>query len=171
MDDLNHPKVEIAAKRISRLNPIVKIKAIQERIDSTNALKLLEDVDVVIDCTDNFPTRYLLNDACVLLNKPLVYGSVFRYEGQIGVFNYKQGVNYRDLFPQPHQEAGEIPNCEEGGVLGVLTGIIGSLQTNEVIKIIKGISEPLAGKVLIFDSDTLESTIIKIPNRKSRETI
>lgn len=170
MDDLNQPKVEIAAKRISRLNPIVKIKAIQERIDSTNALKLLEDVDVVIDCTDNFPTRYLLNDACVLLNKPLVYGSVFRYEGQIGVFNYKQGVNYRDLYPTPPDD-GQIPNCEEGGVLGVLTGIIGSLQTNEAIKIITGISEPLAGKVLIFDSDTLESTIIKIPNRKSRDTI
>jgi molybdopterin/thiamine biosynthesis adenylyltransferase/rhodanese-related sulfurtransferase len=170
MDDLNQPKVEIAAKRISRLNPMVKIAAIQERIESANALTFLEDVDVVIDCTDNFPTRYLLNDACVLLNKPLVYGSVFRYEGQTGVFNYKQGVNYRDLYPTP-PEAGQIPNCEEGGVLGVLTGIIGCMQTNEAIKIITGIGEPLAGKVLIFDSETLESTIVRIPDRKSRDTI
>jgi molybdopterin/thiamine biosynthesis adenylyltransferase/rhodanese-related sulfurtransferase len=170
MDDLNKSKAEIAASRITRLNPMIKIKAIRERIESANALKLLEDVDVVIDCTDNFPTRYLLNDACVLLDKPLVYGSVFRYEGQVGVFNYKKGINYRDFYPTP-PDAGQIPNCEEGGVLGVLTGIIGSLQTNEAIKIITGISEPLAGKVLIFDSDTLETTIVKIPDRNSRDTI
>ncbi|MDZ7648004.1 MAG: ThiF family adenylyltransferase [Cytophagales bacterium] len=170
MDDLNKPKAEIAANRISQLNPMVRIEAIRERIDSTNALKFLQDIDVVVDCTDNFPTRYLLNDACVLLNKPLVYGSVFRYEGQVGVFNYKQGVNYRDFYPTPPED-GQIPNCEEGGVLGVLTGIIGSLQSNEVIKIITGISEPLAGKVLIFDSDTLETTIVKIPDRNSRDII
>ncbi|MBL7874845.1 MAG: molybdopterin-synthase adenylyltransferase MoeB [Cyclobacteriaceae bacterium] len=170
VDDLNHPKAERAASRISRLNPTINIEAIRERIESTNALTLLEKIDVVLDCTDNFATRYLLNDACVLLDKPLVYGSVFRYEGQVGVFNYKRGANYRDFYPTP-PDAGQVPNCEEGGVLGVLTGIIGSLQANEAIKIITGLGEPLAGKVLIFDSTTLESTFVKIPDRKSRDAI
>lgn len=170
VDDLNHPKAERAASRISRLNPTINIEAIRERIESTNALTLLEKIDVVLDCTDNFATRYLLNDACVLLDKPLVYGSVFRYEGQVAVFNYKRGANYRDFYPTP-PDAGQVPNCEEGGVLGVLTGIIGSLQANEAIKIITGLGEPLAGKVLIFDSTTLESTFVKIPDRKSRDAI
>jgi adenylyltransferase/sulfurtransferase len=168
--DLNQPKAEIAAKRIKGLNPTIEIESIGERVTDINALSLLSDGDVVVDCTDNFPTRYLLNDACVLLNKPLVFGSVFRYEGQVAVFNFQGGVNYRDFYPIP-PDPNSVPNCEEGGVLGVLTGIIGCIQANEILKILTGFGEPLAGKVLIFDSITLESTLIKIPDRKSRDTI
>ncbi len=169
-EDLNQSKAETAAHKIKRLNPTIIVESIGERITATNALSLLSDGEVIVDCTDNFPTRYLLNDACVLLNKPLVYGSVFRYEGQVAVFNFLLGVNYRDFYPNP-PDPNSVPNCEEGGVLGVLTGIIGCIQANETLKILTGFGEPLAGRVLIFDSMTLDSTLIKIPDRKSRDTI
>ncbi len=169
-EDLNLSKAETAAKKISSLNPTIKVNYLRNRVTSENALTLLAPADVVVDCTDNFPTRYLVNDACVLLDKPLVYGSVFRYEGQVAVFNYKQGVNYRDFYPLP-PDPQSIPNCEEGGVLGVLTGIIGSIQANETIKIITGFAEPLSGHVLVFDSMTLESLRIKIANQNSRKSI
>lgn len=169
-DDLNLSKAETAAKKISLLNPTIKINYIRDRVTTENALTMLARADVVVDCTDNFPTRYLVNDACVLLDKPLVYGSVFRYEGQVAVFNYKQGVNYRDFYPLP-PDPQSVPNCEEGGVLGVLTGIIGSIQANETIKIITGFAEPLSGHVLVFDSMTLESLRIKIANQNSRKSI
>jgi sulfur-carrier protein adenylyltransferase/sulfurtransferase len=169
-DDLNLSKAETAAKKISSLNPSIKIDFIRTRLSTENALKVLAPADVVVDCTDNFPTRYLANDACVLLDKPLVYGSVFRYEGQVAVFNYKQGVNYRDFYPLP-PDPQSVPNCEEGGVLGVLTGIIGSIQANETLKILAGFGEPLSGHVLLFDSMTLESLRIKIANQNSRKSI
>ncbi|MBL7872682.1 MAG: molybdopterin-synthase adenylyltransferase MoeB [Cyclobacteriaceae bacterium] len=169
-DDLNLSKAETAAKKISSLNPSIKVGFIRTRLSTENALTLLAPADVVVDCTDNFPTRYLLNDACVLLDKPLVYGSVFRYEGQVAVFNYKQGVNYRDFYPIP-PDPQSVPNCEEGGVLGVLTGIIGSIQANETLKILAGFGEPLSGYVLIFDSMTLESLRIKIADQNSRKSI
>jgi molybdopterin/thiamine biosynthesis adenylyltransferase/rhodanese-related sulfurtransferase len=169
-DDLNLSKAETAAKKISSLNPTIKVSYVRDRVTTENALTMLARADVVVDCTDNFPTRYLVNDACVLLDKPLVYGSVFRYEGQVAVFNYKQGVNYRDFYPLP-PDPQSVPNCEEGGVLGVLTGIIGSIQANETIKIITGFAEPLSGHVLVFDSMTLESLRIKIANQNSRKSI
>jgi sulfur-carrier protein adenylyltransferase/sulfurtransferase len=168
--DLNLSKAETAAKKIGSLNPSIKVDFIRTRLSTENALTLLAPADVVVDCTDNFPTRYLVNDACVLLDKPLVYGSVFRYEGQVAVFNYKQGVNYRDFYPLP-PDPQSVPNCEEGGVLGVLTGIIGSIQANETLKILTGFAEPLAGHALVFDSMTLESLRIKIANHNSRKNI
>ncbi len=169
-EDLNLSKAKTAAKKISLLNPSIKIDYSQTRITAENALTLLASADVVVDCTDNFATRYLINDACVLLDKPFVYGSVFRYEGQVAVFNYKQGVNYRDFYPLP-PDPQSVPNCEEGGVLGVLTGIIGSIQANETLKIITGFGEPISGHVLVFDSMTLESLHIKIANQNSRKSI
>jgi molybdopterin/thiamine biosynthesis adenylyltransferase/rhodanese-related sulfurtransferase len=168
--DLNKPKAAVAAERLTALNPLISYEPVQQPINAINALALLKSSDVVVDCTDNFPTRYLLNDACVLLNIPYVFGSVFRYEGQVAVFNYEQGANYRDFYPAP-PAAGSVPNCEAGGVLGVLTGIIGCLQANEVLKIITGFAKPLAGEVLLVDSGTLEFNRLKVPQRNSRQSI
>jgi sulfur-carrier protein adenylyltransferase/sulfurtransferase len=169
-DDVDQSKALVAAKKIKSLNPNIHVEVVQEKLSAANAIPLLSDSDVIVDCTDNFPGRYLINDASVLLNKPLVYGSVFRYEGQVAVFNYNKGVNYRDLFPLP-PDPKSVPNCEEGGVLGVLPGIIGCMQANEVLKIITGFGKPLAGEVLVYDSATSETAHIKIPNRNSRESI
>lgn len=168
--DIGKSKALQAAIRLRDLNSFVNIKSVNKKIDATNALELLTPYDIVIDCTDNFSTRYLLNDACVLLDKPLVYGSIFRYEGQVAVFNLNQGANYRDLYPQPPLQ-GSVPNCEEGGVLGVLPGIIGSLQANEAIKIISGIGQPLDGKLMLFDTLSLESRVVKFPNKNQRDSI
>jgi molybdopterin/thiamine biosynthesis adenylyltransferase/rhodanese-related sulfurtransferase len=169
-EEVGQLKAQVAGDKIKKLNPGILVEAVCNRVTTFNAFTLLADVDVIVDCTDNFPTRYLINDASVLLNKPMVFGSVFRYEGQVAVFNYKNGVNYRDFFPIP-PDPKSVPNCEEGGVLGVLPGIIGCMQANEVLKIITGFGAPIAGDVLIFDSATLESLRIKIPNRNSRESI
>lgn len=169
-DDVGQSKAELATKKILQLNPQITTESHPLRITSENALLLLSEVDVVVDCTDNFPTRYLLNDACVLINTPLVYGSIFRYEGQVAVFNYQGGVTYRDFYPQP-PAPDSVPNCEEGGVLGVLPGLIGTLQANEVLKIISGYAEPLSGQILLFDTTTLEAIKIKVPDRNSRESI
>jgi len=169
-DDLNKSKAATAAEKLKRLNPGLHIQAIQTRITTENAFEMLNEYNVVIDCTDNFPTRYLLNDACVLLDKPLVYGSIFRYEGQVAVFNYHHSPNYRDLYPIP-PSPDSVPNCEEGGVLGVLAGIIGTMQANEAIKIIGEFGELLAGRLAIFDSHTFECTQIKIPDQNSRSKI
>jgi len=168
--DINQSKALVAANKINSLNANIHVEVVQEKLNAANALTLLSDSDVIVDCTDNFPGRYLINDASVLLDKPLVYGSVFRYEGQVAVFNYNKGVNYRDLFPLP-PDPKSIPNCEQGGVLGVLPGIIGCMQANEVLKIITGFGKPLAGEVLVYDSATSETAHIKIPNRNSRESI
>lgn len=164
--DEGKPKALQAKERIQQLNPHIDVVLHNVKIDSSNALDIVEQYDVIVDGTDNFPTRYLMNDACVLAGKPNVFGSVFRFEGQLSVFNYKNedgtfGPNYRDVFPEP-PAPGEVPNCAEGGVLGVLPGIIGCFQANEVIKIVCGIGEVLAGKILLFDALTMLNRTIKI---------
>jgi len=166
VSSVGQPKVEIAKKKILSLNPHIIVKTYNTKLTSQNALEIIKDYDVVVDGTDNFPTRYLVNDACVLLNKPNVYGSVFRFEGQVSVFNYtdkngKLGPNYRCLYASP-PPAGLVPNCAEGGILGVLPGIIGCLQVNEVIKIITGIGEPLSGRLVIFDALTFKIRTLKV---------
>lgn len=174
-DDIGLNKAEAAVARLHKLNPLVAFYSYSTKISSANALDLLKDFDVVLDGTDNFPTRYLLNDACVLLNKPLVYGSILRFEGQVSVFNLEKekgihSANYRDLFRQP-PDPESVPNCEEAGVLGVLPGMIGTMQANEVIKIITGIGEPLADKLVILDALSLELTTINIRHQNARTTI
>jgi adenylyltransferase/sulfurtransferase len=149
-EDVGKSKTEIAKKRIEAVNPNVDVKIYNTRLTSDNAVEILIDYDVIADGTDNFSTRYLVNDACLILNKPNVYASILRFNGQVSVFNYKNGPCYRCIYPEP-PAPGEIPSCEEGGVLGVLPGIIGTLQANEIIKIILGIGETLSGRLLLFD--------------------
>ena len=142
----------IAAKeRLSDLNNTIKIHAYSEKLTHDFALDLFEDYDIIVDGTDNFSSRYLINDASVIKNKPLVYGAIYKFEGQVAVFNYKNGPSYRCLFPNP-PEKNSIPNCSEIGVLGVLPGIIGSLQANEVLKIILGLGDVLSGKLLCYNA-------------------
>lgn len=165
VEDVGKPKVEVAAQKLSAQNPYVNIVKYQQRLTSENALNIINAYDIVADGTDNFPTRYLVNDACVLLNKINVYASIYRFEGQLSVFNYSKtegrpGPNYRDLFPKPPPPEA-VPSCAEGGVVGVLPGIMGSLQANEVIKIISGLGEPLSGKLFILDTLSFESTTLK----------
>ncbi|RMH70672.1 MAG: molybdopterin-synthase adenylyltransferase MoeB [Gemmatimonadetes bacterium] len=160
--DVGQPKAECAAKRLTALNPYVTVEVHRLYLTSENVLPILKSYDLVVDGTDNFPTRYLLNDAAVLLDKPLVYGSIYRFEGQVSVFNYQNCPNYRDLYPEPPPPE-LVPNCAEGGVLGVLAGIIGSIQANEAIKIITGIGEPLAGRLFLFDALRFESQIMHLP--------
>jgi molybdopterin/thiamine biosynthesis adenylyltransferase/rhodanese-related sulfurtransferase len=169
-DEIGLYKSEVALAKLQRLNANINFRSIVSQMNSQNALELLSPYDLIIDCTDNFPTRYLLNDASVLLNKPLIYGSIFRYEGQVAVFNYQGGVTYRDLYPQP-PSPGTVPTCEEGGVLGVLAGIIGCLQANEALKILSGFAPSLSGKLLLFDSLSNETTIVGIPAKKERKKI
>lgn len=164
--DVGHPKVEVAKERLQEINPHINIKVHQARLTSENALDILEQYDVVADGTDNFPTRYLINDACVMLDKPNVHGSIFQFEGQLSVFNYvdekgDRGPNYRDLFPEP-PPPGLVPNCAEAGVLGVLPGIIGCLQASEVIKIITGIGRPLSGELFLFDAQDFSTRKVKV---------
>ncbi len=149
--DVGRPKVESARDRLHDVNPHVEIVRHEVRLSADNALEVLEPYDVVVDGTDNFPTRYLVNDACVLLGKPNVYGSVFRWEGQLSVFATPGGPCYRCLFREP-PPPGLVPNCAEGGVLGVLPGIIGSAQAMETIKLVLGVGHTLAGRLLIFDA-------------------
>jgi adenylyltransferase/sulfurtransferase len=145
------PKIESAKNRILEINPYCQVDLYETRLTSENALDILAPYDVVIDGTDNFPTRYLTNDACVLLNKPNVYGSIFRFEGQATVFNYQDGPNYRDLYPEP-PPPGMVPSCAEGGVLGVLCGVVGSIQATEAIKIILGSKTTLSGRLLLYNA-------------------
>ena len=169
VDSIGQPKVEAARKRIEALNPYINIKVYNTHLNSQNALDILRDYDVIADGTDNFPTRYLVNDAAVLLGKPNVYASIFQFEGQVSVFNYRDangilGPNYRDLYPTP-PPPGLVPSCAEGGVLGVLPGIIGSLQALEVIKVITGVGETLSGRFYIFDALNFESRTFTIKPR------
>jgi len=166
VDDIGKPKATIAANRLLKLNPNINIRTFNTKLTTKNAIEIIEEFDLVADGTDNFPTRYLVNDACVILHKPNVHGSIFRFEGQVSVFNYQYkdgttGPQYRDIFPSP-PPPGLVPNCAEGGVLGVLPGIIGSLQASEIIKILADIGEPLAGKLFIMDALTFETRTIKI---------
>jgi molybdopterin/thiamine biosynthesis adenylyltransferase/rhodanese-related sulfurtransferase/molybdopterin converting factor small subunit len=149
--DVGRSKLHSARDRILDLNPNVEVVLYEQALDSSNALEIVDDYDVVIDGTDNFPTRYLINDACVLLGKPNVYGSIFRFEGQASVFYAEEGPCYRCLFPEP-PPPGMVPSCAEGGVLGVLPGVIGTVQATEAIKLILGVGRPLVGRLLLYDA-------------------
>ena len=158
------PKIVSAKDRILEINPHCQVDLYETRISSENALDILAPYDVVIDGTDNFPTRYLTNDACVLLDKPNVYGSIFRFEGQATVFNYQGGPNYRDLYPEP-PPPGMVPSCAEGGVLGVLPGVIGTIQATEAIKIILGAPDTLSGRLLLYNAWEMKFRELKLrPN-------
>jgi adenylyltransferase/sulfurtransferase len=158
---LGKSKIESAAKRILDINPNVQIDKYEVPLTSDNALEILEPYDVIIDGTDNFPTRYLVNDACVKLGKPNVYGSILRFDGQLSVFYAKEGPCYRCMFPEP-PPPGLVPNCAEGGVLGVLPGVIGTMQATEAIKLITGIGDPMVGRMLLYDAAEMSFTTLKI---------
>jgi sulfur-carrier protein adenylyltransferase/sulfurtransferase len=164
------PKIESAKNRILEINPYCQVDLYETRLTSANALEILAPYDVVIDGTDNFPTRYLTNDACVLLNKPNVYGSIFRFEGQATVFNYQDGPNYRDLYPEP-PPPGMVPSCAEGGVLGVLCGVIGSIQATEAIKIILGSKTTLSGRLLLYNALEMKFRELKLRPNPERPII
>jgi adenylyltransferase/sulfurtransferase len=158
------PKIESAKHRILEINPNCQVDLYETALRSDNALQIAEPYDLVIDGTDNFPTRYLVNDVCVLLNKPNVYGSIFRFEGQATVFNYEGGPNYRDLYPEP-PPPGLVPSCAEGGVLGVLCGIIGTIQATEAVKIILGQGTSLSGRLLLYNALDMSFRELKLrPN-------
>ena len=164
------PKIESAKNRILEINPHCQVDLYNTFIVSDNALDIMEPYDVIVDGTDNFPTRYLTNDACVLLGKPNVYGSIFRFEGQASVFNYQDGPNYRDLFPEP-PPPGMVPSCAEGGVLGVLCGIIGSIQATEAIKIILGQGNTLSGRLLLYNALDMQFREMKLRKNPERPVI
>jgi adenylyltransferase/sulfurtransferase len=159
--DVGKPKSAAAKARLSALNPAIEIVAYETRLTSENALELFRDFDIIVDGTDNFPTRFLVNDACVILGKPNVYGSIFRFEGQATVFGYPGGPCYRCLYPEP-PPPGLVPSCAEGGVLGVLPGIVGSIQAMETIKLILGTGEPLVGRLLLFDALAMRFRELKL---------
>jgi adenylyltransferase/sulfurtransferase len=149
--DVGRPKLHSAREKLQAINPEVRIDLYETRLTSVNALDILEMYDIIIDGTDNFPTRYLVNDACVLLHKPNVYGSIFRFDGQASVFAPPQGPCYRCLYPEP-PPPGEVPSCAEGGVLGILPGLIGCIQATEAVKLILGKGSPLIGRLLLYDA-------------------
>jgi len=149
--DLGRPKVEVARERLQGLNPDVEIRLHSDRLDAGNALEIFADYDVIVDGTDNFPTRYLANDACVLLGKPNVHGSIFRFEGQASVFDATRGPCYRCLYPEP-PPPGAVPSCAEGGVLGLLPGMVGLVQATETMKLVTGLGQPLYGRLLHYDA-------------------
>jgi adenylyltransferase/sulfurtransferase len=160
-NDVGRPKIASATDRLRDINPHVNIVAYETRLTSANALDIIRDYDVVADGTDNYPTRYLVNDACILLRKPNVYGSIFRFEGQASVFGAADGPCYRCLYPEP-PPPGLVPSCAEGGVLGVLPGIVGTIQANETIKLILGDGEPLINRLLLFDAWTMRFREVKL---------
>ena len=149
--DVGRPKLDSARDRLNAINPEVKIETHNVALSSENALELLAGYDIIVDGTDNFPTRYLVNDACVILGKPNVYGSIFRFEGQASVFATKNGPCYRCLYPEP-PPPGLVPSCAEGGVLGILPGVIGTIQATEAVKLIIGVGEPLVNRFMIYDA-------------------
>ncbi|NQY06489.1 MAG: molybdopterin-synthase adenylyltransferase MoeB [Flavobacteriaceae bacterium] len=151
INDIGVYKVDAAISRLAKLNPFVQFVGYKERLDKNNALDIMKQYDIVVDGSDNFPTRYLVNDTSLIAGKPLVFGSIFKFEGQVSVFNYKNGPSYRCLFPNPPKD-NQVPNCSEIGVLGVLPGIIGSFQANETLKIILEQEEVLSGKLLMLDA-------------------
>ena len=154
-------KTESAKKTIQALNPDVNVTLYNEKMDSSNIMSLIKEYDYVVDGSDNFPTRYLVNDACVMKNKTLIHGSIYRFEGQVTVFKPGDGPCYRCLYPEP-PPPGMVPNCQEGGVLGVLAGVIGNLQVVEVLKLILGIGKPLVGKLLIYDALNTEFRSLRL---------
>jgi molybdopterin/thiamine biosynthesis adenylyltransferase/rhodanese-related sulfurtransferase len=164
--DVGRSKIASARERIADINPFVELTTYETALTSQNALGIIDQYDIVVDGTDNFPTRYLVNDACVMLGKPNVYGSIFRFEGQASVFSTQDGPCYRCLFPEP-PPPGTVPSCAEGGVLGVLPGLIGTIQATETIKLILGIGEPLVGRLLLVDALGAQFRTVKI--RKNPE--
>ena len=164
------PKIQSAKDRILQINPYCQVNLYETRLSSENALEILRPYDVIVDGTDNFPTRYLTNDACVLLKKPNIYGSIFRFEGQATVFNYQGGPNYRDLYPEP-PPPGMVPSCAEGGVLGVLCGIIGTIQATEAIKIVIGAENTLSGRLLLYNAWDMKFRELKLRTNPERPVI
>jgi sulfur-carrier protein adenylyltransferase/sulfurtransferase len=164
--DVGRPKLESAAEKLKAINPYVNLRTFNTRLSSENALDLFREFDIVADGTDNFPTRYLVNDACVLTGKPNVYGSIFRFEGQASVFATEQGPCYRCLYPEP-PPPGLVPSCAEGGVLGILPGLVGVMQATEAIKLILGIGDPLIGRLLLIDALAMKFRELKL--RKNPE--
>lgn len=160
-EDLDRPKTESAKETIRALNPDVEVRTYREKLTSENILSIIEDYDLVVDGCDNFPTRYLVNDACVMRGKPDVYGSIFRFEGQATVFDGRTGPCYRCLYPEP-PPPGMVPSCQEAGVLGVLPGFVGTIQALEAIKLILGIGDSLIGRLLLFDALGLELREVKV---------
>lgn len=165
-EDIGESKVVTAIDRLRQQNPNINFIPFETKLDSSNALEIIKDFDVVADGTDNFQTRYLVNDACVLSGKVNVYASIFQFEGQVSVFNHQfedgtSGPNYRDLFPSP-PPPGMVPSCAEGGVLGVLPGIIGSLQASEVLKVLTGMGDPLVGRLFLFDALHFTTRVLKV---------
>jgi len=166
VSDVGRPKAVSAMESIREVNPLVNVILHEERLDSDNAMRIFEPYDLIVDGTDNFATRYLVNDACVLLGKPYVWGSIYRFDGQASVFWAEHGPCYRCLYPEP-PPPGMVPSCAEGGVLGVLCASIGSIQVNEAIKLITGIGEPLVGRLMIYDA--LDMTYRPVKVRKDPE--
>ena len=167
---IGESKIASAKHTLKELNPNCQLETFEHAINSENALEIIEPYDIVIDGTDNFPTRYLLNDACVILGKPYIYGSIYRFEGQASVFNYQGGPNYRDLFPEP-PPPGLVPSCAEGGVLGVLPGIIGVIQATETIKIILQQGDSLSGRLLVFNALDMKFRELKLTKNPVRAEI
>jgi sulfur-carrier protein adenylyltransferase/sulfurtransferase len=165
-DDVGRPKLKAAQDRLQGLNPNIKVVSHEIMLNSGNALEIFRNYDIVVDGADNFPTRYLVNDACVLLGKPNVYGSIFRFDGQVSVFATKHGPCYRCLYPEP-PPPGLVPSCAEGGVLGVLPGVVGTIQATEAIKLIIGAGDPLIGRLLLFDALQMRFRALKL--QKDRE--
>lgn len=166
IQDIGQNKAKAAKSRLLDLNPHINIHAYTTPFSVENALEYVQDYDVILDGTDNFGTRYLVNDACVLSDKPWVYGAIFKFEGQVTVFNWKQGPTYRCLFPNP-PASGSIPSCSEVGVLGVLPGVIGNLMANEAIKMIVGYGEVLSGQISLFDAKTTQFQKLQIPRSET----
>ena len=158
-DDIGRFKAEVAANKLSGLNPYVNFEIYLQRLNNDIAVELFLKYDIIVDGSDNFPTRYLVNDAAILTNKPVVFGSIFKFDGQVSVFNYKNGPSYRCLYPTPPKSK-DVPNCSEIGVLGVLPGIIGALQANEVLKLVLGIGEILSGKLLNYNALNMQQLIL-----------
>ena len=165
--DIGKNKAIAAKERLEQLNPFVQFEVFAEKLTAKNALSIFKNYDVVVDGTDNFSTRYLVNDACVITQKPLVYGAIYKFEGQVSVFNYKNGPSYRCLFPEP-PKAGSVPSCSDVGVIGVLPGIIGTQQANEALKIILEIGTSLSGKLLMYDALNASFTTLNV-NRSEEQ--
>jgi len=159
--DIDKPKVESAAEKVAEINPYVNVIMHQAHLDTDNVLDIFSQYDLILDGTDNFATRYLVNDAAVILNKPYVWGSIFRFEGQVSVFWAQEGPQYRDLYPEP-PPPGMVPSCAEGGVLGVLCASIGSIMSTEAVKLITGIGEPLIGRLMVYDALEMRYTTLNL---------
>ncbi|MBA3523462.1 MAG: adenylyltransferase/sulfurtransferase MoeZ [Geodermatophilaceae bacterium] len=168
--DIGKSKAQSAKETIQEINPYVEVRLHEVRLDSSNVMEIFADYDLIVDGTDNFATRYLVNDACVLLDKPYVWGSIFRFDGQVSVFWDSQGPNYRDLYPEP-PPPGMVPSCAEGGVLGVLCAAIGAMQATEAIKLLTGIGETLLGRLMVYDALEMTWRTVKVRKDPAAEPI